>query len=146
MWPGCDRKAWDADLDHTCEYNHRDPDSGGHTHPSEMKTLCRFHHLLKTYSDWLDDQYPDSRTGRTAIVFTTPEGRSYEGPAWTGDDLFPALARVIWDPGRTRQRTSPPPPSTPDRQQTRTEAKHARRRQERERNRRDMEAGGLTPW
>ena len=59
MWPGCDKKAWGADLDHTREYNHHDPEAGGCTHPSEMKTLCRFHHLLKTYTDWLDDQYPD---------------------------------------------------------------------------------------
>jgi hypothetical protein len=51
MWPGCEKKAWGADLDHTCEYNHENPEAGGCTHPSEMKALCRFHHLLKAYSE-----------------------------------------------------------------------------------------------
>ncbi|WP_020106184.1 HNH endonuclease signature motif containing protein [Nocardia sp. 348MFTsu5.1] len=138
VWPGCDKKAWGADLDHTHEYNHHNPDAGGCTHPSEMKTLCRFHHLLKTYSDWLDDQYPDPRTGRPRLIFTTPEGRSYDGPAWTGDDLFPTLRLIVFDD----QRGSPgrPPPTAPDsRQQSRTAAKHARRQQERLRNRRIRE-------
>ncbi|WP_231373706.1 HNH endonuclease signature motif containing protein [Nocardia sp. 348MFTsu5.1] len=135
MWPGCDKKAWGADLDHTHEYNHQNPDAGGCTHPSEMKTLCRFHHLLKTYSDWLDDQYPDPRTGRPRLIFTTPEGRSYDGPAWTGDDLFPTLRLIVFD----NQRGSPgrPPPTAPDsRQKSRTVVKHARRQQERLHNRR----------
>jgi hypothetical protein len=137
-WPGCDKKAWDADLDHSREYNHDDPDSGGQTHPREMKALCRFHHLLKTYSDWLDDQYPDPRTRRTTLVFTTPEGKNYDGPAWTGDDLFPTLARIIWDPGLTRRRPQPTNSAT------RTAAKHARRQQERERNRRLRETAETT--
>lgn len=55
VWPGCNQKAWSADLDHTCEYNHDDPDAGGRTHHSEMKALCRFHHSIKTYSDWLEN-------------------------------------------------------------------------------------------
>jgi hypothetical protein len=135
MWPGCDKKAWGADLDHTHEYNHQNPAAGGCTHPSEMKTLCRFHHLMKTYSDWLDDQYPDPRSGRPRLIFTTPEGRTYDGPAWTGDDLFPTLRLIVFD----NQRGSPgqPPPTAPQsRQQTRTAAKHARRQQERLQNRR----------
>jgi hypothetical protein len=141
-WPGCDKKAWDADLDHSREYNHDDPDSGGQTHPREMKALCRFHHLLKTYSDWLDDQYPDPRTGRNTVVFTTPEGKSFGGPAWTGEDLFPALARIIWEPGLTRRR--PAPTGSSNRPRSRTAAKHARRQQERERNRRLREIAETT--
>jgi hypothetical protein len=139
---GCDKKAWDADLDHSREYNHDDPDSGGQTHPREMKALCRFHHLLKTYSDWLADQYPDPRTGRTTIVFTTPEGKNYDGPAWTGDDLFPILSRIIWDPGLTRRR--PAQTEAANRTRSRTAAKHARRQQERERNRRLREIAETT--
>lgn len=137
-WPGCDRKAWGADLDHTHEYNHDNPVAGGTTHPAHMKVLCRFHHLLKTYSDWLDDQHPDTRNGRTRLVFITPEGRTYRGPAWTGEDLFPVLARLVWDAGPVPRRhpSSLSPPFTDSRQKTRTAAKHARRQQERERNRR----------
>ena len=137
-WPGCDRKAWGADLDHTHEYNHDNPAAGGNTHPGRMKVLCRFHHLLKTYSDWLDDQYPNTRNGRTRLVFITPEGRAYRGPAWTGEDLFPVLARLVWDAGPVPRRhpSSLSPPFTDSRQKTRTAAKHARRQQERERNRR----------
>lgn len=147
-WPGCDRKAWGADLDHTHEYNHNDPAAGGHTHPGHMKVLCRFHHLLKTYSDWLDDQYPDKRNGRTRLVFITPEGRTYRGPAWTGEDLFPVLARLVWDAGPVPRRhpSSESPPVTDSRQKTRTAAKHARRQRERERNRRrSQETDELAP-
>lgn len=136
-WPGCDKTAWYADLDHTTEYNHANPGAGGRTHPTGMKALCRFHHMLKTHSDWLDDQDVD-RQGRTRMVVTTPEGRSYPGPAWTGDDLFPALRKIVWD------NTAPPSRrKTPDNvggTRPRTEAKHIRRQQERRRNRQRREA------
>ena len=142
MWPGCEKKRGAAILTTLVSTTTRIP-RGGCTHPSEMKTLCRFHHLVKTHSEWLDDQYPDRWTGRTRLVFTTPEGRSYGGPAWTGDDLFPTLRSIVFDD----QRGSPNrPPSTPgtqdknrhhkDRRQSRTAAKHARRQQERRHNRR----------
>ncbi|PYE18751.1 uncharacterized protein DUF222 [Williamsia limnetica] len=133
MWPGCNQSAWTADLDHSTEYNHKDPAAGGHTHPTGMKALCRFHHLLKTHADWVDDQYVD-RQGRTRTVVITPEGRTYDGPAWTGDDLFPALRRIVWEdtaPAPPRRR----PPDQPARTRSRTEAKHQRRQQERNRNR-----------
>jgi Domain of unknown function (DUF222) len=141
-WPGCNSPAATADLDHTREYNHHDPDNGGHTHPHGMKAFCRFHHLIKTYSDWLDDQYPDPTTGRTRLIVTTPTGRHYHGPAWTGDDLFPGLRHIVfddWEPHpnfRPRPRDKPPPPT---REHTRTHAKHTRRQQERLRNRRKSE-------
>ncbi|WP_207843505.1 DUF222 domain-containing protein [Williamsia soli] len=133
MWPGCNKTAWTADLDHTTEYNHENPAAGGHTHPTGMKALCRFHHLLKTHSDWVDDQYMDSR-GRTRTVVITPEGRTYDGPAWTGDDLFPALQNIEWQdaaPAPPRR----PQPDQPTRTRSRTEDKHRRRQQERNRNR-----------
>jgi hypothetical protein len=102
-----------------------------------MKALCRFHHMLKTHSDWLDDQYVDD-DGRTATVVITPEGRTYHGPAWTGDDLFPVLRNIVWD------NNAPPPrrrtPEGPSRTRSRTRVKHQRRQQERERNRRRLEA------
>ncbi|ORM33681.1 hypothetical protein BFL43_13600 [Williamsia sp. 1135] len=133
MWPGCNQSAWTADLDHTTEYDHNNPACGGRTHPTGMKALCRFHHLLKTHSDWVDDQYID-RHGRTKTVVITPEGRTYDGPAWTGDDLFPALRNIEWEdpaPAPPRRRK----PDQPTRTRSRTEAKHQRRQQERNRNR-----------
>ncbi|ORM28659.1 HNH endonuclease [Williamsia sp. 1135] len=141
MWPGCNQPAWTADLDHTSEYNHDNPDAGGHTHPDGMKALCRFHHLVKTHSDWLDDQYPDPDTGRTRLLFTTPGGRTYHGPTWTGDDLFPGLRHIVFDDWQTRttsgrRRSTSPPPT---RQHTRTHTKHTRRQQERLRNRQKSE-------
>ncbi|HEY9311576.1 MAG TPA: HNH endonuclease signature motif containing protein, partial [Williamsia sp.] len=148
MWPGCEKKAWGADLDHTCEYNHEDPAAGGRTHSSEMKTLCRFHHLVKTYSDWLDDQYTEPRTGRTRLVFTTPEGKSYDGPAWTGDDLFPTLRLIVFDNqrGSPNGRPSTRGPECKPRKQSRIAAKHARRQHERITNRRlREEREGSTP-
>lgn len=142
VWPGCDKPAWTADLDHTSEYNHHDPDNGGHTHPDGMKALCRFHHLVKTHSDWLDDQYPDPIAGRPRLIFTTPAGRNYHGPAWTGNDLFPALRHIVFDDWEPHTPPPPPPrqtPPPPTRQHTRTHAKHVRRQQERLRNRRKSE-------
>ena len=52
--PGCDRPAIDCDLDHTIPYA-----DGGPTHASNLKCLCRFHHLLKTFWGWHDKQLPD---------------------------------------------------------------------------------------
>lgn len=37
-WPGCDRPAWDCDLDHTIPYA-----QGGPTHASNLKCYCRAH-------------------------------------------------------------------------------------------------------
>ncbi len=52
--PGCDRPATRCDLDHTVPYA-----KGGATHASNIKCLCRFHHLLKTFWGWRDKQLPD---------------------------------------------------------------------------------------
>ena len=42
-WMGCDKPAWQGDIDHTVPY------PPGPTHPSNNECLCRFHHLLKTF-------------------------------------------------------------------------------------------------
>jgi hypothetical protein len=52
--PGCDRPATDCDLDHTIPYA-----DGGPTHASNLKALCRGHHLMKTFWGWRDRQLPD---------------------------------------------------------------------------------------
>lgn len=46
-WPGCDRPATACDLDHTIPFA-----AGGPTHASNLKALCRTHHLVKTFWGW----------------------------------------------------------------------------------------------
>ncbi len=66
-FPGCDRPAEHADIDHTV------PWPSGPTHPSNLKCLCRKHHLLKTFwAGWRDEQHPDG-----TVVWTTPSGQTY---------------------------------------------------------------------
>ena len=80
-FPDCDRPAEACDIDHTV------PHPAGPTHPSNLKCLCRFHHLLKTFHGWTDHQYPDG-----TVVWTSPTGHTYitkpEGAHW-----FPALGQ-----------------------------------------------------
>ncbi|OBB97132.1 HNH endonuclease signature motif containing protein [Mycobacterium sp. 852002-40037_SCH5390672] len=78
--PGCDRPASHCDIDHTIPYA-----DGGATHPSNLKCLCRLHHLLKTFWGWRDRQLPDG-----TVIWTLPDGHTYittPGSAL----LFPAL-------------------------------------------------------
>jgi Domain of unknown function (DUF222) len=65
--PGCDRPAADCDLDHTVAYH-----NGGWTHASNLKVLCRKHHLLKTFGGWRDKQLPDG-----TVIWLLPDGRTY---------------------------------------------------------------------
>ncbi|MDW5610950.1 HNH endonuclease signature motif containing protein [Mycolicibacterium sp. D5.8-2] len=69
-FPGCDKPATEADIDHTVPY------PIGPTHPSNLKCLCRFHHLLKTFwlgaTGWHDRQHPDG-----TITWTAPTGHTY---------------------------------------------------------------------
>ncbi len=82
-FPGCDKPAQVCDLDHTVAY------PVGPTHPSNLKCLCRFHHLLKTFwngvGGWLDRQLPDG-----TVVWTSPTGHTYT--TYPGSrHLFPTL-------------------------------------------------------
>jgi hypothetical protein len=65
--PGCDRPATDCDIDHTVPRA-----DGGATHPSNLKCVCRKHHLLKTFWGWQDRQLPDG-----TIIWTLPDGHTY---------------------------------------------------------------------
>jgi Domain of unknown function (DUF222) len=66
-FPGCDRPAEFCDIDHTVPY------PLGLTHPSNLKCLCRKHHLLKTFwTGWSDAQWPDG-----TVVWTAPSGQTY---------------------------------------------------------------------
>ena len=43
-FPGCDQPAYRCDIDHTIPHS-----TGGPTHASNLKCLCRHHHLLKSF-------------------------------------------------------------------------------------------------
>lgn len=66
-FPGCDQPTEFCDIDHTLPY------PLGPTHPSNLKCLCRKHHLLKTFwTGWRDVQLPDG-----TIIWTAPNGHTY---------------------------------------------------------------------
>ncbi len=66
-FPNCDRPAEFCDVDHTV------PFPLGPTHPSNLKCLCRKHHLLKTFwTAWRDEQWPDG-----TVIWTAPTGQTY---------------------------------------------------------------------
>ncbi len=83
-FPGCDQPAEHADIDHTV------PWPLGPTHPSNLKLLCRRHHLLKTFycgpSGWRDRQESDG-----TVVWTSPSGHTYTTKPG-GSAFFPQFA------------------------------------------------------
>ncbi|HET9874817.1 MAG TPA: HNH endonuclease signature motif containing protein, partial [Mycobacterium sp.] len=79
-FPGCDEPALQCDLDHTIA--HAD---GGATHASNLKALCRRHHLIKTFWGWQDKQLPDG-----TLIWTAPTGHTYVTTPGSAL-LFPAL-------------------------------------------------------
>ncbi|BBY14779.1 HNH endonuclease signature motif containing protein [Mycolicibacterium litorale] len=79
-FPGCDRPAARTDLDHTIPFG-----SGGPTQASNLKCLCRLHHLLKTFGGWRDQQLRDG-----TVIWTSPAGPTYVTTPGSAL-LFPAL-------------------------------------------------------
>ena len=83
-FPGCDQPAEICDIDHTV------PFPVGPTHPSNLKLLCRYHHLLKTFytgfGGWADRQLPDG-----TVEWIAPTGHSYTTIPG-GSVFFPVLA------------------------------------------------------
>ena len=69
-FPHCDVPA------HGCDIDHRVPWPAGPTHPSNLRALCRKHHLLRTFHGgahgWRDIQLPDG-----TIIWTSPTGHTY---------------------------------------------------------------------
>ncbi len=69
-FPGCNVPAAHCDIDHTVAY------PSGPTHPSNLKCVCRKHHLLKTFwigpNGWRDEQQPDG-----SVIWTSPSGKTY---------------------------------------------------------------------
>ncbi|BBX45425.1 HNH endonuclease signature motif containing protein [Mycobacterium cookii] len=83
-FPGCDQPAEVCDLDHTV------PFPMGPTHASNLKLLCRYHHLLKTFysgsGGWRDRQLADG-----TVTWTAPSGQVYSTTPG-GSFFFPVLA------------------------------------------------------
>ncbi|WP_319452157.1 MULTISPECIES: HNH endonuclease signature motif containing protein [unclassified Mycobacterium] len=69
-FPGCKVAATRCDVDHTIAYPH------GPTCASNLKCLCRFHHLLKTFwggpHGWRDRQLPDG-----TVIWNSPTGQEH---------------------------------------------------------------------
>jgi hypothetical protein len=65
-FPGCTKPATITDIDHTIPWPY------GPTCASNLKCLCREHHLLKTFwPGWHDQQLADG-----TIVWTDPDGHT----------------------------------------------------------------------
>jgi Domain of unknown function (DUF222) len=79
-FPGCDQPATRCDLDHTIPHA-----GGGSTHASNLKALCRRHHLLKTFWGWRDRQLPDG-----TVIWASPAGQTYVTTPGSAL-LFPSL-------------------------------------------------------
>jgi hypothetical protein len=94
-WPGCDRPAFDCDIDHTVPYS-----DGGPTHASNLKCYCRTHHLVKTFWGWRDQQLPDG-----TVILTSPSGQTYVTTPGSAL-LFPSLCVPTGDV-RAPQPSSP---------------------------------------
>jgi Domain of unknown function (DUF222) len=92
--PGCDRPATHCDIDHTVAFA-----DGGLTHASNLKCLCRLHHLLKTFWGWRDQQLPDG-----TIIWRLPGNQTYVTTPGSAL-LFPTLCTP----------TAPLPPPNPAR-------------------------------
>ncbi|UQE76724.1 HNH endonuclease [Gordonia sp. PP30] len=111
--PGCNRPAWNCELDHCEEFDHVCPASGGPTCLCNLNPKCKRHHLLKTHlgasnpaDGWVDEQWiDDDGTVWTAI---TVHGMTFETRA-ANQWLFPQLAGVRC----AHQAQAPPEPAPP---------------------------------
>ncbi|MFV9634140.1 DUF222 domain-containing protein [Mycobacterium neumannii] len=80
-FPNCDKPATQCDIDHTI------PHPRGATQASNLKCLCRTHHLCKTFLGWRDRQHPDG-----TVDWLSPGGQKYT--THPGSRLlFPSLCR-----------------------------------------------------
>ncbi|MEO3756959.1 DUF222 domain-containing protein [Mycobacterium sp. B14F4] len=80
-FPGCGKPATHCDIDHTTPYPR------GATQASNLKCLCRRHHLFKTFWRWRDFQHPDG-----TVDWIAPSGQRYT--TYPGSRLlFPTLCR-----------------------------------------------------
>jgi len=111
-FPGCDKPAMHCDLDHTIPYA-----DGGRTQASNLKCLCRLHHLIKTFWAWRDHQLPDG-----TLVWTSPSGQTHVTTPGSAL-LFPRLCLPIGapDPVPHRPRCADRAAMMPKRRRTRAQ-------------------------
>jgi hypothetical protein len=126
MFPGCGVAAQHCDLDHAT------PWPQGATHPGNLGSKCRTHHLLKTFpaadGGWTDVQHPDG-----SHTWTSPTGQIYHTtpfsqilfPHWNIQTPPPPAEPV---PASRANREIKMPTRTRTRQQTRTQRINAERR------------------
>jgi hypothetical protein len=136
-FPGCSQPATETDIDHTIAW------PIGPTCASNLKCLCRRHHLLKTFwggpNGWRDRQLPDG-----TIVWTSPRGRTYVTEPGS-KLLFPSLCLptapvVIADAARTTAASETNPGLTmPRRKQTRAQDRARRITDDRRLNEAEVE-------
>jgi Domain of unknown function (DUF222) len=128
--PGCDKPAVHCDIDHTVPYA-----DGGLTHPSNLKALCRKHHLLKTFWGWHDRQLADG-----TVIWTLPSGQVYVTSPGSAV-LFPALTVPTGNlpdaPQAPDDRCGERTAMTPTRRRTRSQQRSQRITTERNQNRSD---------
>lgn len=155
VYPGCAKPAWACDLDHVAEFDHWNPERGGGTCRENANAKCRYHHIAKTFGNWLDDQ-SIGRDGLTRTEFITPDGYHFHTRGHTNEELFPALADIRFQAppapvsresvetrlGADEDDVCDPTRAGPQRRRSRIADKHARRRRERELNRRARERRG----
>jgi hypothetical protein len=79
-FPNCDKPAVNCDIDHTIPYG-----DGGPTCASNLACKCRFHHVLKTFWGWRDEQLADA-----TVIWTAPNGEKYVTHPG-GAIIFPGL-------------------------------------------------------
>jgi hypothetical protein len=114
-FPGCDKPAACCDLDHTIPYR-----DGGRTQASNLKCLCRLHHLIKTFWGWQDQQLPDG-----TLIWTSQSGQTYvttPGSALLFPSLcVPTAALVPPDPVCAQRRSFDREAMMPKRRRTRAQ-------------------------
>ena len=138
---GCDRPAEYCDADHTIPY-----DTSRLTHPGNLKSLCRKHHLLKTFwvgrGGWTDEQLGDGTvvwTSPSGLRHLAPPGSRIHFPDWDTATPVPDITRpaVQRGPGRELR--------MPLRKHTRAQRRLDGIRAERKRNRR-LDADDPAPF
>jgi len=77
--PGCRRPAGHVDLDHAREWQH-----GGPTNASNLVSVCRSMHLLKSMGLW-KEQFEDDGS----VTWTSPWGRTMTDPPVEPDEPSP---------------------------------------------------------
>jgi hypothetical protein len=110
-----------------CDIDHTVPFPLGLTHPSNLKLLCRYHHLLKTFytgvGGWADRQLSDG-----TVEWKAPNGQTYTTTPG-GAIFFPVLAAPTGELTITTQALRPDPCRDlmmPRRKRTRVAERHYR--------------------